>query len=70
MPIAIVELFCGESVELATEDVSVAPEEGLAELPVLTTDNDELPALVVTAEIGEVLLDEAEVVSAGTPVAP
>lgn len=61
---------CGESVESATEDVSVASGEGWAELPVLSAGNDEPPTLVVAAAIAELLLDTAEVVPAGTLVAP
>lgn len=48
----------------------MAVEENATELPVLSIGNDELPTLVVAAEIVEVLLDAAEAVSAGTPVAP
>ena len=66
----MVEVSCGESVESAAEDVSVAPEEVWAELPVLSASNDELTTLVVAGAIAELLLDTAEVVSAGTPVAP
>lgn len=66
----MVEVSCGESAELAAEDVSVAPEEGWAELPVLSTGNDELTSLVVAGALAELLLDTAEVVSTGTPVAP
>ena len=67
---AMVEVSCGESIELAAEDVSVAPEEGWAELPVLSTGNDELTSLVVAGALAELLLDTTEVVSTGTPVAP
>ena len=66
----MVEVSCGESVEFAAEDVSVAPEEGSAGLPVLSAGNDEPPTLVVAGAIAELLLNTAEVVSVGTPVAP
>ena len=67
---AMVEVSCGESVELAAKTVSAALVEASAELLVLLTGNDEDLTLVVTAAIAELSLNTAEVVSAGIPMAP
>jgi len=65
----MVEASSGESVELATEGVSVAVKEGTTP-PVVPTDDNELSTPVVAAPIAELLLGTSEVVSAGTPVTP